>query len=112
MTSILLIILFLAVAACFEGAETSLLSISAVRLQTLIKNGDERAKTVVKLRQNVRTLLGTLLMGQTVCDIAAASLATLVAHDALGERGVAVETVLMTIIVLIFVNLIPKSHAA
>lgn len=112
MASLLLIILCLAVAACFEGAETSLLSMSEVRVQTLVKNGDARAATIARLRQNVRTLLGTLLMGQTVCDIAAASLATLVAHDALGENGVAIETVVMTVIVLIFVNLIPKSHAA
>lgn len=109
---IALIILFLAVAAVFEGAETSLISMGEVRLQTLVKQGDTRAITAVALRKNVRTLLGTLLMGQTVCDIAAASLATLVAHQAFGERGVAIETVLMTVIVLIFVNLIPKSHAA
>ena len=109
---IFLIVIFLAVAAVFEGAETSLISMGEVRLQTLMKQGDTRAITVINLRKNVRTLLGTLLMGQTVCDIAAASLATLLAHNALGERGVAVETVVMTIIVLIFVNLIPKSHAA
>lgn len=109
---IILIIIFLAVAAVFEGAETSLISMGDVRLQTLMKQGDTRAITVINLRKNVRTLLGTLLMGQTVCDIAAASLATLVAHGAFGERGVAIETVVMTIIVLIFVNLIPKSHAA
>lgn len=109
---LLAIVVFLAVAACFEGAETSLLSIGEVRLQTLIKNGDERAAVASKLRSNVRTLLGTLLLGQTVCDIAAASLATLVAHDLMGESGVAIETILMTTIVLIFVNLIPKSHAA
>ncbi len=106
------IVVFLAIAACFEGAETSLLSMSEVRLQTLIKKGDRRAITVAKLRSNVRTLLGTLLLGQTVCDISAASLATLVAHDAFGDSGVAIETVVLTIIVLIFVNLIPKSHAA
>ncbi len=106
------IIFFLAAAACFEGAETSLLSINEVRLQTLIKKGDHRALIVGKLRSNVRTLLGTLLLGQTVCDIAAASLATLVAHNAFGDSGVAGETVVLTIIVLIFVNLIPKAHAA
>lgn len=110
--SLLAIAAFLAIASFFEGAETSLLSISHVRLQTLVRRGEPRALVIEKLRNNVRTLLGTMLLGQTVCDIAAASLATLVAHDLMGESGVAVETVVMTVIVLIFVNLIPKSHAA
>ncbi len=112
LTMLIAIVFFLAVAACFEGAETSLLSIGEVRLQTLVKRGDRRAAVAAKLRSNVRTLLGTLLLGQTVCDIAAASLATLVAHDLMGDSGVAIETVVMTTVVLIFVNLIPKSHAA
>lgn len=112
MSTIILVILFLGVAAVFEGAETSLLSMSDVRLQTLAKQGDSRAATAIALRKNVRTLLGTLLLGQTVCDISAASLAAIVAHRAFGDRGVAIETAVMTIVVLIFVNLIPKSLAA
>lgn len=112
MTLIILIITCLVIAAGFEGAETSLLSISEVRLRTLSKKGDRRADTVLKLRSNVRILLGTLLLGQTVCDIVAASLAALFSHGIFGDAGIAAETAIMTVIVLVFVNLIPKSHAA
>lgn len=107
---VILVLLF--IAACFEGAETGMFAVSDVRLQTLAQQGDKRALIVIKLKKNVRRLLGTLLLGQTICDIAAASLATLVAHDISGEWAVAIEAALMTVVVLIFVNLIPKSHAA
>jgi CBS domain containing-hemolysin-like protein len=110
--SLVSILFFLVVAAWFGGAETSLLSVSEVRIQTLIRKGNTRAVIVQKLRTNSRRLLGTLLLGQTICDISAASLATLVAHDIYGDWGVPIETGVMTIIVLIFVGIIPKSLAA
>ncbi len=110
--SLIAVFLLLCVSAGFEGAETALFSVSDIRIHTLTKNGNHAAAIVGRLKGNVRRLLGTLLLGQTVCDIGAASLATLIAHDLSGNYAVALETGLMTVIVLIFVNLIPKSHAA
>lgn len=110
--ALILILVLLLVASAFEAAETALLAMGNVRLQTLIKNGDKRAETVAWLRGNVRKLLGTLLLGQTVCDIASAAIATATATEAFGDAGVGIVTGVMTVIVLIFVNLIPKSYAA
>lgn len=112
MQDILFILFLLVVASGFEAAETALLAVSAVRIQTLVKNGDRRAETIAKLRGNVRRLLGTLLLGQTVCDIASAAIATDAATTAFGDAGVGIVTGVMTVVVLIFVNLIPKSYAA
>lgn len=110
--SLIAVILLLFLSAGFEGAETALFSVSDIRIQTLTKNGNNAAAIVGRLKSNIRRLLGTLLLGQTVCDIGAASLATLIAHDISGDFAVAFETGIMTVVVLIFVNLIPKSHAA
>ncbi len=109
--SLIAIAILLFASAGFEGSETALFAVSDVRIQTLAKKDNHAAIIVGKLKSNPRRLLGTLLLGQTVCDVAAASLATLIAHSISGNYAVAIETGIMTIIVLIFVNLIPKSHA-
>lgn len=109
---LVLIASLLLLAACFEGAETAFLSISDVRVQTLVQKKDRRGLLLEELKSNTRTMLGALLLGQTVCDIAAAAIATMMATTLFGDLGVGIVTGVLTTIVLIFVNLIPKTHAA
>ncbi len=111
MGTVLAVLVFLVLAALFEVAETAVLAVGEVRLQTLLKKGDPRAAVLARIRQNIRLTLGTLLLGQTICDIGAASLAAVAATDVFGV-SVGIEATAMTVVVLIFVNLIPKTLAA
>ncbi len=109
---LILILFFLLVSAGFSGAEAAFLSVSDIRIQTLVQQKDRRAFAVEKLKTNVQRLLGILLLGQTVCDVASSAIATYAATNYFGEFGVGLATGLMTLMVLIFVQLIPKSYAA
>jgi len=98
--------------AFFSGEEAAFLALPEIRLHTLMQKGDKRALIVHKLKENLRKLLGTLLLGQTFCDIAGSSIATYAATKAFGSAGVGLVTGLLTLAILIIGNLIPKSWAA
>ena len=102
---------FLVLSACFEVAETALFVASDVRIQILLQKGDERAKIVQKLRNNKRKLISTLLLCMTFCDIAATSIATVMATYYFDDAAVGIAIGVMTLVVLIFVRILPKSYA-
>ncbi len=106
-----LLFFFLVMSACFEIAETALLVANNVRIHILLQKGDERAKIVQKLRHDKRKLIGTLLLGMTFCDIAATSIATVMATYYFGDAAVGFAIGIMTLIVLIFIRILPKSYA-
>jgi len=110
--NLLLIAFFLFTSGVLSGAEAAFLSVREVRVQTLVKKGDKRAALVAKLRSNMHRLLGVLLLGQVISDVAASSLATVTATKAFGDLGVGVATGVMTFLVLVFGQLVPKSFAA
>lgn len=110
--NLLLIAFFLFTSGVLSGAEAAFLSVREVRVQTLVKKGDKRAALVDKLRSNMHRLLGVLLLGQVISDVAASSLATVTATKAFGDLGVGVATGIMTFLVLVFGQLVPKSFAA
>ncbi len=110
--NLLLIVFFLFTSAAMSGAEAVFLAVREVRLQTLIKQGQKRAALVSKLRSNMHRLLGVLLLGQVISDVAASSLATITATEFFGHVGVGVATGLMTFLVLVFGQLLPKSFGA
>ncbi|HTM68589.1 MAG TPA: hemolysin family protein [Candidatus Binatia bacterium] len=101
----------LVVSACLEVAETAIVSINVVRLETLVRSGDRRAALVQSLRKDMRRTLGTLLLGMTLFDIAASAIATIITAHLFGEGAVTVEAIGLTLLVLIFVRIIPKSYA-
>ena len=88
------------------------MAFSDIRIQTLVSQGNKAAVVVKRLKANLRKLLGTLLLGQTFCDIAASSIATYTATKAFGSLGIGLVTGALTLLVLIIGNLIPKSLAA
>jgi len=110
--NIILICFFLFTSAVLSGSEAAFLAVSDIRLQTLIDQGDKRAMLVSKLRSQMHRLLGVLLLGQVISDVAASSLATVTAAEFFGNFAVGVATVIMTVLVLIFGQLAPKSFAA
>jgi len=110
--NLLLIVFFLFTSAVLSGSEAAFLSVSEVRIQTLIQKNDRRAILVGKLRSNLHRLLGVLLFGQVISDVAASSLATVTATEWFGDIGVGIATGVMTFMVLIFGQLVPKSYGA
>ncbi|HTK04209.1 MAG TPA: hemolysin family protein [Candidatus Eisenbacteria bacterium] len=108
---LLALLVCLVVSACLEVAETAIVSINVVRLQTLVQSGDRRAALVGVLRKDMRRTLSTLLLGMTLFDIAASAIATIITSRLFGESAVTIEAVGLTIIVLVFVRIIPKSYA-
>ncbi|MDJ0612989.1 MAG: HlyC/CorC family transporter [Rhizobiaceae bacterium] len=105
------IFLLILCSAFFSGSETALTAASRARMHSLEKNGDKRAGYVTRLLERQDQLIGTLLIGNNIVNILASALATSFFIAVLGPSGVAVATIVMTILVVIFAEVLPKSVA-
>ena len=113
-TGLLLLILVLLIAgsAFFSSSETGMMSLNRYRLKHLSKKGNRAAQRAERMLARPDRLLGTILVGNNVVNILAASIATVVATRIWGDAGIAIATVLLTIVVLIFGEITPKTFAA
>lgn len=111
MTELLLFAVLVVVSAFFSGAETALTAASRARMHTLENDGSKRAKLVNRLRENKDRMIGGLLLGNNLVNIFAAALATDVLIARFGELGVLYATVGVTLTVLIFSEVMPKTIA-
>ena len=109
-----LIILFILImlSGFFSSSETALVSLSKIRLRQLVDEGVKNASLVSTLIDKPNKLLGAILIGNNIVNIAASALATSMAIDLWGNKGIAISTGLMTFLVLIFGEVTPKSLAA
>ncbi len=105
-----LIFLFL-LSAFFSASETSLSSCNKIRLKHMARAGDKKAEGILKLIDNFDSVLSTILVGNNIVNIAAASIATVFFIQLLGSAGLTVSTLFTTVIVLIFGEISPKSLA-
>lgn len=96
----------------FSGSEIALFSISRARATGLAADGRHGAAALVRLKSDPERLLVTLLIGNNVVNILAASVATYSATRAFGSAGVGIATGVMTLLILFFGEIIPKSFAA
>lgn len=110
LTGLIVLVLIFA-SAFFSGSETALTAVSRARMHQRERKGDTRAGIVRRLREDKETLLGALLLGNNLVNILAASLATSVLVGLFGEAGVAFTTLGMTILLLIFAEVLPKTIA-
>ncbi len=107
------VLIFLIIcSAFFSSSETGMLSLNRYRLKHMAKEGHKGAKRVTALLSRPDRLLGTILVGNNVVNILAASIATVLAVDIWGEAGIAIATAGLTIVVLIFGEITPKTLAA
>jgi putative hemolysin len=104
--------LLLCLSAFFSASETALMSLSKIRIAHLFESGVKGAGVVTRLRENPSKLLGTILVGNNLVNIAAASIATVLAIEYFGDTGVGIATGIMTVLVLIFGEITPKTLAA
>ncbi len=106
------VLICLGFSAFFSGAEIAFFSITETRLKSLAAEGHTGAKLALKLRSNPQRLLSTILIGNNLVNIMAASMATLIAIRLWGSEAVAVATGLLTFMVLLFGEIIPKTICA
>lgn len=109
--SIIAVFVLLMFSAFFSGSETALTAASRVRLIAREKDGDKRAGMVNRIRENKDRMIGALLLGNNVVNILSSALATSILIKMFGDAGVIYATVLMTIFVLIFGEVLPKTYA-
>lgn len=108
-----IVLVFLFISAFFSAAETALTAVSRARIYQLVKEGNRRAETVSKLRKNKESLIGAVLLGNNVVNIAASAIATSLSIQLFGneEQGLVLVTLLMTVLVVVFSEILPKSYA-
>jgi len=109
--SLVIVLLCLLLSAFFAGSETALTASSRASMARLEKHGNRRASIVNRLLEQRERLLGALLFGNNAVNIAASALATGVLLAWFGNAGVVYATVVMTIIVVVFSEILPKTAA-
>lgn len=97
--------------AFFSSAETALTTVNKIRVRALIDEGNKRALTLNKILENKSKMLSAILIGNNIVNISASALATLLAQELIGNEAVSLSTGLLTIVVLIFGEITPKTLA-
>jgi Mg2+/Co2+ transporter CorB len=105
------IFVLLLLSAFFSGAETAMTAASRARLHAWEKEGNKRAGLANKIREKKDRLIGALLLGNNLVNILASALATSVLIKLFGEAGIVYATLAMTVVVLIFSEVLPKTYA-
>ena len=110
-TMILSLVALLALSAFFSASETAYTSLNRVRVKNMANAGNGGAEKVLRLAENYDKLLSGILIGNNLVNILSASLATVLFVNLIGSGGVTVSTAVMTIVMLMFGEIAPKSIA-
>lgn len=102
----------LILSAFFSSSETALMSVGRIRIRHLAETGDRRAQLVQKLRQDPNKLLGPILVGNNLVNIALTSMATALCLHVFGSRGLGIAMAATTAVILLFGEILPKGFAA
>lgn len=111
-TLIIAVIFLVFISAFFSAAEIGMMSLNRYRLRHLVKNKNKQAIRVSKLLKHPDRLLGIVLIGNTIANIVASMISTLIGQRLSGDRGVAIATGLLTLAILVFSEMTPKTLAA
>ncbi|HSA67128.1 MAG TPA: HlyC/CorC family transporter, partial [Methyloceanibacter sp.] len=101
----------LIISAFFSGSETALTAASRARMHALEEDGNRRARIVTRLLSSRERLIGAILLSYNLANIAASALATSALLTLFGDAGVAYATVVMTVLVVLFAEVLPKTYA-
>ncbi|MEO0402376.1 MAG: HlyC/CorC family transporter [Pseudomonadota bacterium] len=105
------ILLLLVMSGFFSGSETALTAASRGKLRAQADKGSRGAKRALEITEDNERLIGSVLLGNNLVNILATSLATAIFTRAFGESGVALATLVMTVLVLVFAEVLPKTYA-
>lgn len=108
---IVALVVLIALSSFFSSAETSFVSVNLIRMRSLADDGNKRAARVLKIRENSAKMLSAVLIGNNLVNISASALATMVAQSLFGNSAVSIATGIMTVVVLIFGEITPKTIA-
>ncbi|MGL4695639.1 hemolysin family protein [Enterococcus larvae] len=105
------LILLILLSAFFSSSETAYSSLNRIRMMKLAEAGDKRAKTALELLNDFDRFLSAVLIGNNIVNIASSSIATMLFVAYFGNMGVTLSTVVMTVVVLVFAEVSPKTIA-
>lgn len=108
---IIIIIVCVVLSAFFSGAETAFTSVNRIKLKTEADDGNKKSTSVLNTIEKYDRLLSTILIGNNIVNIASASIATVLFTQKFGDNGSWMSTIFMTVIVLIFGEVLPKGVA-
>ena len=109
--SYILLVILIALSAFFSASETAYTTVNKIRLQNYVDAGSKKAKTALFIAENYDRTLTTILIGNNIVNIGASSIATLLFVKLFGPSGAAISTAVMTILILILGEVLPKSLA-
>src|SRR4051812_19956726 len=109
--SVVAIAFLLFLSAFFSGSETALTGASKARMHALEKEGNKRARLVNKLREGKDRLIGAILLGSNIVNTLSSAIATSPLISIFGSQGIFYATGVMTILLLIFSEVLPKTYA-
>ena len=108
---LIIILILLALSAFFSSSETALTTVSHLKLRSLADSGNKKAKKVLKVTENSSKLLSAILVGNNIVNISASALATTFCTNMFGSKYIGVSTGILTLLVLIFGEISPKTLA-
>lgn len=108
---IVFLILLLVLSAFFSSAETALTTVNRIRLRTLAEDGDKRAARVLRITDDSGKMLSAILIGNNIVNLSASSIATSLAIKLWGSVGAGIATGILTLLILIFGEISPKTLA-
>lgn len=111
-TLIVTLIIMVVISAYFSGSETGMMTLNRYRLRHLAKQGNRAAKRVEKLLRKPDRLISLVLIGNNLVNILASAIGTIVGMRLYGDAGVAIATGILTFVVLVFAEVLPKTIAA
>ena len=108
---IVILIIFLCLSAFFSSAETALTTVSRIKMRALSEEGNRKADRVLKITDDSGKMLSAILIGNNIVNISASSIATTLAIDLFGNAGAGIATGVLTVLILIFGEISPKTMA-
>ena len=108
---ILILVVLLFFSAFFSGIETALMSINLIKAKSLVKQRKRGSEALYRIKQNPHKLIITILIGNNMVNIGAASLATVLFTGLFGSKGIGIATGVMTFLILVFGEITPKTLA-
>lgn len=108
---IILVVAMMVFSALFSGTETAYSTVNKLRLKNYASQGNKKAAKALKLANRFDDVLTAVLIGNNIVNIGTSSVATVIFCDFFGDSGAAISTVVITVLVLIFCEVLPKSYA-
>ena len=108
---IIVLVILLLLSAFFSSAETCLTTVNKIRIRSLAEDGNKRAKVVLEITENSGNLLSAILIGNNIVNLSASALTTTIAYK-LGGSAVALATAIITVLILLFGEITPKTIAS